>query len=73
MRRVTDTKKPTRTSPATAAVAAGLLAALASSFIGPRVWAAMETSQELTLAVMLAAFAVGAVPTYLAMRARAAG
>lgn len=68
---MTDAKKPAPTSPATAAFAAGLLAALASSFIGPRLWAAMETSQELTLAVMLAAFALGAAPTYFAMRARA--
>ena len=67
------TKKKAGPSPTTGALAAGLLAALAASFIGPRMWAAMETSQELTLAVMVAAFALGAALTYLMMRKGTAG
>ena len=70
---MTELKKPARTSPATGAFAVGLLAALASSFIGPRLWSAMETSQELTLGAMVVAFLIGAVPTYFVMRKSAAG
>lgn len=69
---MSEPKKKTPTSPATGAFAAGLLAALAASFLGPRVWDAMETSQGLTAGVMLGAFALAAAPTYFAMRGRAA-
>ena len=70
---MTAPKKPARTSPATGAFAVGLLVALASSFVGPRLWSTMETSQGLTLGVMVVAFLLGAVPTYLVMQKGAAG
>lgn len=65
-----EPKKPT--SPATAAMAVGLFAALAASFVGPRLWSGMETSQGITLGVMLGAFLLGAVPTFLATRRKPA-
>lgn len=63
--------KPTTTSPSTAALAAGLFAALGSSYLGSRVWPTMETSSELTIGVMASAFALGALPTYWLMKRRA--
>jgi hypothetical protein len=65
---MSKTSKPT--SPSTAAVAAGLFAALASSYIVPPFWAAMETSSELTFGVMLVVGVLAALSTYWLMKQR---
>lgn len=64
-------RKPTPTGPGTAAVGVGVVVALAAVVLGPRLWDAMETSQQLTAQVAIGGFVVGALPTYLVMRRRA--